>query len=83
MSVKISNLKHNICAITQDEHSADWEVVIQNLQERREKNANEYRQITADIVACMLVNEVLEDNRAQEKEKIAERLSSPEVKNAY
>jgi predicted nucleic acid-binding Zn-ribbon protein len=79
---KLGNLKQNIRAQTRDEYSADWELVIQNLQERRKGVANEYREITAEIIAGMLVNDVLEDNRAQEKEKIGERLSSPEVKNA-
>jgi len=79
---KLSNLKQDICNITGDAYTTDWEPVIQNLQERREGTADEYRLITAKILAGILVNDVLEENRAQEKEKIQKRLSSSEVGEA-
>ncbi|MFN2190481.1 MAG: ATP-binding protein, partial [Candidatus Promineifilaceae bacterium] len=79
---KLGSLLQNICSITKDPHNVDWEIAIQHLQERREKTAAQYRQITAEIVAGMLVNNVLDKSRLQEKEKIASRLASPEVADA-
>jgi len=79
---KLSNLKQDICNISGDAYTTDWELLIQNLQELREGTADEYRQITAKILAGILVNNVLEENRAQQKEKIQKRLSSNEVEDA-
>ena len=76
---ELDNLKQQVSAITQDEISIDWETLIQNLQHKREGIVAEYRELTAKVLAGILVNEQLDIIRAQEDEKIRQKLASPLV----
>lgn len=75
----LDNLKQRLSATTGDEITIDWEILLQNLQRQREGIAAEYREITAKVLAGILVNEQLDVIRAQEEEKIQEKLASPMV----
>ncbi|MGB3714991.1 MAG: hypothetical protein WA996_11240 [Candidatus Promineifilaceae bacterium] len=75
----LDNLKQGVSATTRDEISIGWESLIQNLQHKREGIVTEYREVTAKVLAGILVNERLDVIRAQEEEKIQEKLASPKV----
>jgi uncharacterized protein YhaN len=75
----LDNLKQRVSATTTDEISIGWESLIQNLQHKREGIGTEYREVTAKVLAGILVNERLDVIRAQEEEKIQEKLASPKV----
>lgn len=76
---ELENLKHRICQETGDDISTDWNMLIRSLQTKREEVVAEYRQLTAIIVAGILVNQALDTIRTQEDEKIRQKLSSPLV----
>lgn len=76
---KLEDLKRSIYRIT-DEHVAhNWESLIQNLKEKKKKIADEYKQITADIIGKVLVHRVLEKFQKDEDNKIFDGLKSPEI----
>ena len=76
---ELANLKQRISEKTKDEITVDWETLIRNLQRKREEVASAYREITAKILAGILVNEQLDVIRTQEEEKIRKKLASPMV----
>jgi uncharacterized protein YhaN len=53
--------------------------LIENLQKERRSVAEDYRTLTAEILAGILVSDVLDDVRAQEEKQIRDRLASPLV----
>ena len=78
---KLDNLKQLICQQTGDGISADWEVLINNLRENREKVLEEYKNITAEIIGKIAVHKVIEDLRKAEDAKIIEGLKSRDVQD--
>ena len=72
----LNNLKQRMCQETGDDISADWEALIQNLQEIREQVVGSYRQETAHLLAEIIVSEVVETARAEEDEKVKRALGS-------
>jgi uncharacterized protein YhaN len=76
---ELRNLKQRVSEKTGDPITLDWETLIHNLQRKRHDLAAEYREITAQILAGILVNEQLEAMRAQEEEKIRRKLASDTV----
>lgn len=76
---ELRNLKQRVSEKTGDPITLDWETLIHNLQRKRHGLAAEYREITAQILAGILVNEQLEAMRAQEEEKIRRKLASDTV----
>ncbi len=74
---ELGNLKQLICAITHDEISIEWESLMQKLQEEREEIAAQYKKVTANIVAGILINKQLGIIRNQEEEKIRKTLAMP------
>lgn len=71
-----ASLKQRICDHTGDNISTDWESLLCNLQQARAHVAFDYRQISAKIIAGILVNQALDTIRAQEDKNIREKLSS-------
>lgn len=76
---ELRTLKQRVSEKTGDEITLDWETLIHNLQRKRQEIAAEYRAVTAQIIAGVLVNGQLEAIREQEEEKIREKLASDTV----
>jgi len=76
---ELYNLKQRISGLTGDDISVEWKVLIKNLQQSREEYSVNYRKITAEILAGILVHEQLQEVSAQEEAKIREKLESPMV----
>lgn len=76
---ELRTLKQRVGQKTGDPITLDWETLIHNLQRTRHDLAAEYREITAQILAGILVSEQLEAMRAQEEEKIRRKLASDTV----
>ncbi len=75
---KLEQLK---ARISQETHldSTEWEELITALRDRREKVAEEYRFITAEILAKIQINKVIEEFREEENVRIAAGLESDEL----
>ncbi len=59
--------------------SSDWEELITDLRDKREATAQDYRQLTANILAKVQVNAVIQEFREQENSRIAEGLKGEEL----
>jgi hypothetical protein len=73
---KLDDLKQKICMITDDEISIEWETLIEHLVEKREEASSEYKMLTAEVLAKILVHEELQVLREREDEKIHDTLDS-------
>lgn len=73
---KLESLKHMICLQTGDNISVNWETLINNLREAREKVLEEYKNKTSEIIGKIAVNNVIGDLRKAEDAKIIEGLKS-------
>lgn len=73
---ELNNLKQRICHETGDDISIDWENLIQNLQNKREDVVADYCQETAQLLAEIVVSEIVETARAEEDEKVKRALES-------
>ncbi|MFO7890631.1 MAG: hypothetical protein R6V04_09860 [bacterium] len=76
---KLKNLEHSIYSETDKNTANNWEDLIQNLKEKKEKVTYEYKQITAEIIGKVLVHRVLEKFQKDEDKKIIEGLQSTDV----
>jgi uncharacterized protein YhaN len=72
----LRSLKQRICDRTGDDISIGWDELILHLQEKRQEAAADYKAITAEILAKILVNQELEVIRQGEDEKIQRSLDS-------
>ena len=77
-SKKHELLKHRISQET-DWKSTDWEDLITALRDKCEQTAEEYRDITADILAKVQVNTAIQQFREQEDARIADGLKRDEL----
>ncbi|MFO8035105.1 MAG: hypothetical protein R6U57_00545 [Anaerolineales bacterium] len=75
----LERLKQNVCKWTRDDIDTPWNKALQHLQEEHEHKVEEYKQLTAEIVAKIGVTQVLEQVHEQEDEKIRHGLRSKEV----
>ncbi len=75
----LDTLKQRVCQETGEDISLGWSPLIQALQARRAEVVKEYRQLTAQILGEIHVNNVIEELRKQEDSKIRARLNSAEV----
>ncbi len=78
----LASLKQSICSETGDEISTPWPDLLDRLRHRRQEVSDEYRDLTAQILAQIAVSEVLEDIRAHEDEKIRDGLKAKVVKTS-
>ncbi len=76
---KLTNLKQLICQQTDDNISTSWEIVLRNLQEKREQVIVKFKQKTAEIIGKMAVNQVISELRKAEDGKIIAGLKSKSV----
>jgi len=72
----LDNLKHQLCRETGNEISVDWERLIEDLRGLRERKSEEYRQLTAEMLAKILVYQEIEELRLVEDAKIGDALAS-------
>jgi uncharacterized protein YhaN len=70
------NLKHSIGGLTGESIDVELEMLIESLQQKREEISAEYRDVTAKIIAGILVNDQLDVIRTQEEENIRKKLVS-------
>jgi len=75
---KLELLKTRIAQETGSE-STEWEDLITELRDKREQTAEEYREITAQILAKVQVTTAIEEFREQENTRIAEGLTKQEL----
>ncbi len=73
---RIQNLKYSICGKTGDDPSISWEELIENLQKKRQEVRNELKEISAGIIAGMVVHKIVSGLREEEDVKIKEGLQS-------
>ena len=59
--------------------TSDWEDLRTDLRDKREEAAREYRELTAEILAKILVHTVIEEFRVDEDSRIAEGLERDEL----
>lgn len=75
---ELDQLKQRVRGATGCE-SADWEVLITALRDSREAAAAEYRALTAEILAKIQVNSVIQELREAETSRIEEGLERTEL----
>ncbi len=75
---KLGELKIRVSQAT-DFESSDWEELITVLRDKREEAAQEYRQLTAEILAKIQVYTVIQEFRQEENSRIAEGLKREEL----
>jgi uncharacterized protein YhaN len=75
---KLKQLKVRIIQETGSK-STDWEDLITALSDKREQTAEEYRDITAEILAKVQVNSAIEEFREKEDARIADGLKRVEL----
>ncbi|MFQ5708854.1 MAG: ATP-binding protein [bacterium] len=79
---KLDILKQLICQQTGDDIATDWESLILNLRNLRERQSQAYKTKTAEILGKIAVHNVLEELRKTEDAKIIAGLNSNEVQSA-
>jgi uncharacterized protein YhaN len=80
LNEEMEKLKQLEVRIIQETGSrTDWEDLISALRVKREKTAEEYRDITAEILAKVQVNTAIEEFREQEDARIADGLKRDEL----
>jgi len=75
---KLEQLKSRVSQET-GSGSSDWEELITALQDKREKTAQYYRQITAEILAKVQVSTIIQEYREEENTRISDGLESEEL----
>lgn len=75
---ELERLKSLVSQVTGSE-SFEWEELITVLRDKREATAQEYRRLTAEILAKVQVNAVIQEFRKEENSRIAEGLKREEL----
>ena len=78
----LQELKHLVCGITGGAITNSWENLVDSLINKRQEEVNQYKNITAGILARITVNEVLNDLRKIEEKRIEEGLFSNAISQA-
>lgn len=76
LETELEKLKFEIQTLINDS-STSWDVLLDKLRLERIQVACEYQSLTSKILAGILINQVVEEIRAKEDEKILEQLKSP------
>lgn len=77
----IQSLKYRICEKTGDDPSISWEELIENLRGKRQEVQNNLKEISAGIIAGLIVHKIISGLREEEDIKIKEGLRSEIVIN--
>jgi len=76
---EVRGLKQVICTLTRHDINTSWEDLVEVLVNKRDEEVNRYKGITADLIARITVNEVLNELREIEQERIEDGLSSSAI----
>ena len=76
----LSLLEREIRATIADNETLEWEGLLENLRNARAETLKEYCQLSAAILAGIIVNKVVDQARTQEDEKIREYLETDLIK---
>ena len=74
-----ASLKDEIRGAVQDKPAADWDDLLEKLRQKYQQLVDEYKGITAEILAGILVTQVIQEVRLQEDEKIKKILAANAV----
>lgn len=77
---KLEILNNEMRATIDDRKSETLDELLENLRQRRNEAADDYRDITSEILAGILLTRVIEDARDQEDEQIKANLDSSVVR---
>jgi len=75
---RLDQLKARVIQETRSK-STEWEGLITELRDKREQSAEEYSEITAEILAKVQVNTAIQEFREEENTRIAEGLTKQEL----
>lgn len=75
----MNTLKQLICHETGDEISIQWEDLLFNLRSLTNDKELEYRTFTAQLIAMIGVNKILDQIEKEEDQKIQQEINTPEV----
>ncbi len=78
----LEKLKYKINGITGEDYSSSWENLVETLTTKRQEEIKRNKDVTASILAQIMVNQVLEDLRKVEEERIEEGLISTAISQA-
>jgi len=73
-------LKTKVQTTIKNNSSTTWDTLLDYLRQERCQVAAEYRSATSEIYAGILVNDIIEDVRAKDDEKIIQQLKSPMIR---
>lgn len=76
---ELEMLKHDICSLTDDDYSIEWDELINSLRNRIFSAQGELADIKSSIAAGIIVHNVVEDLRQEEDVKIENALESEKV----
>ncbi len=76
---QLTTLKHQICGVTKDDFHTSWEKVMENLRNKEEEKKEELKEIKSQIVAGIVVHNLIDEYRKQENQKMQEGLASETV----
>jgi uncharacterized protein YhaN len=76
---RLNSLRARLSQETHQDISTTWEILIQKLQDKRIQTAKEYQNITAKVLAGMVVNSALDELYKEEEKSIHEGLRSCNV----
>lgn len=75
----LNSLKQAICNETDNDITTPWPEVLEELRRKYNRVEDDYRQVTADILAQVKVTEILQEIKEAESERIREGLKSDHV----
>ncbi|NIM95046.1 MAG: AAA family ATPase [Anaerolineales bacterium] len=73
---KLDTLRQKICQETKDLVSTPWDLLIEHLRLRRAEKVAEYKRLTAEILAKILIHDELQILHEQEDENIQDTMRS-------
>jgi|GEM_PF-1237979 len=79
--MKLEGLEAEVMGITNDPIGTSWATLVHNLQDACRDSADDYKDLTAHILAAIGLSEVLGEVREREDEQIQQAINSPEVIN--
>ena len=79
---QLENLRQRVMIASDIDNAAGWEELLDGLRTRREKVAEDYRLLTAEIIGKILVHKVVAEQRNQENDRIRQGLESSSIAEA-
>jgi len=79
---QLENLRQRVMIASDIDNAVGWEELLDGLRTRREKVAEDYRLLTAEIIGKILVHKVVAEQRNQENDRIRQGLESSSIAEA-